>query len=390
MVKDSNPCGIIFRMRNPHNFYSLEISQKHEYKRVIKAVNGSYKLLHEIKDGGILQSLWFKVQITGRKNNFIIKFCDTSQFSSYEQLPIVFNFYDNTHVRGTVGVFVNGNPAFYFDNMNVVPLSCWTPYEPKLGIKIITDRANVYDEDYNGDLKKKYKVNDPINKINGPSEWGFSNGKENRETVIMQKSNVADKSYNKEPTQLILKDKYIRKGTLSVDLLGKNKGRLGLSFKYVDENNYYLFEVGGGHKKQNRYFQLRKKINGKMKLMKRINSNKELSEEERKKSKDFGFLTQTWYSLRIHIDGPKMKFFFNKKGNPEKSILNYEDDDIPYGLIGVSSSKTAGLFDNLQIRPLSEPKKDTFNPSDSALTINPDDDLFGYDAEKCIIIYSKI
>ena len=145
----------------------------------------------------------------------------------------------------------------------------------------------------------------------------------------------------------------------------------------MDSNNFYLFEIGG-YLEENRYFELRKKQNGMMKLLKRINSNDELDESEKKKSKDFGYVPYKWYYLRVVIDGPSMKFFYNKIGNPEKMILETNDNEIPYGLIGLTTFNTKGVFDNLTLRPKIEEKRFSFSPSDIPAGVNPDEDVYLY------------
>ena len=210
-----------------------------------------------------------------------------------------------------------------------------------------------------------------------------------RESVIIQKSEISDKSFNKEPTMFLLKDKYIKRGWFSVDMAGYNNGAIGVVFKYQDANNYYLFEVGG-YTDENRYFELRKKVNGMMKPLNRINSNDELDPNESKKSLDFGYIPFKWYKLRVLIDGPKFKFFYKKVGNKEKLILETSDADIQYGSIGLTSFNTKAVFDNFILRPIVEEKKFSFGPSDLPAGVNPDEDVYLYDTVQKGIFKLKI
>jgi len=381
MVKDSKTFGIVFRMKNPYNYYALEISQKEGLKRLVRVINGNYKVLSEIKDGGIFQFQWFLIQITTRKDEITIKMGDSNQNSSYDNLPVVFKENDQTHRKGTIGVFVNGNSGFHFDNLSVEPTNCWTPYEPNPEISHSTDRANVYDEDYSGDPQKKFLISDPLSRINGPSEWAYQLDVLERENVIIQKTEIADKSTLKQPSMFILKDKFIKKGWFSVDLAGYQNGAIGVVFKYKDQNNYYLFELGGT-KKNNRYFQMRKNINGMMKLIKRINTNEELNLIESKKSKHIGYTPYKWYYLRVVTDGPNIKIFYKKIGYPEKMVIEVSDDDLPYGMIGLTSFNTKAVFDNLSLRPTVEDIRLSFDPKDIPSNINPDQDIYLYDIDK--------
>ena len=389
MVRDHERCGVVFRMKDPYNFYSFDVSQKHGNKRLVKAFEGKYTVLLEIKDGGILLGEWFKLQIISKRENLIIKLGSSSMHNSYELLPIIFNYNDHTHKVGTAGVFVNGNKGFYFDNFKIEPIKCWTPYKPKKDLLLITDRANIYDEDYVGQLKKKFIIKDPINSINGPSEWNYQKEVLGREKVIVQKSEIADRSIFKEPSMLILRNKYIKRGWFSVDFAGTANGAIGVVLKYIDTNNYYLFEIGG-HIKENQYFQLRKKVNGIINLLKIINSNDQLKKTERENTPEIGYNTNIWYCLRIIIDGPSLKFFFNRKGTPEKFILKYRDDDIPYGLIGITTYNTKGYFDNMILRPKVEEKGMSFVQINNLAGVDSDEDIYLYDLNTLGIVSYKL
>jgi len=175
----------------------------------------------------------------------------------------------------------------------------------------------------------------------------------------------------------ILKDKYIKRGWFSLDMAGYQNGAIGVVLKYVDTNNYYLFEIGG-YLEENRYFELRKKTNGMMKPVMRINSNDEIEPNERRKSSDFGYYPYKWYSIRVLVNGPTMKFFYKKVGGHEKLVMTVRDDDIPYGLIGLTTFNTKGVFDNLIMRPKVEEKKFSFIPSDLPMGMNPEEDVYLY------------
>jgi hypothetical protein len=376
MVRNSGKVGVVFRMKNPFNYYAIEISQKRGYKRLVKVVNGRYHILEIIKDGGIFQAEWFRIQILFRRNEITFKFGEDG--IQYDNLPIVFVKQDQTFRRGTVGVFVNKNNAFYFNDFHVMPLNCWTPYEPKPEIIHITDRSNVYDETYIGDWSKKYFLNDPISKINGPSLWSFKTDIMDRETVIKQDSSISDKSFKREPSMLILKDKFIKRGYFSVDLAGFDNGRIGVVFKYINPKNYYLFEIGG-FTKENRIFELRKKVNGMTSVIKRINSNEELDLTEASKSEAFGYIPNKWYSIKIVVDTSNIKIFYKKEGTPEKLILQTKDDDLQIGLIGLTTFNTKAIFDNLILRPIVEDQKFSVSSRDFSPSVNADEDIFLYD-----------
>ena len=378
MTRNNLSLGVVWRFKNPFNFYALEISQKLGIKRVLRVVNGKYTVLDNIKDGGIFQNQWFKAQITMIKQTVIIRFGESSKYGEYDNLPVIFNIDDFDHREGSVGLMVNGNNEYYVDGFHVKPLSCWNAWQPRSDIEVITDRANVYDEMYIGDPSKRYRQEDPVGMINGPSEWSFKNDVLDRETVITQKTEVADKSEYKEPSMFILEKKYIKLGWISVHFAANKDGIIGIVFKYRDRNNYYLLEIGGG-KPENRFFQLRKKIQGMMKVVSRINTFDELPLEERNKSDAFGYIPLKWYYIRIVVEESGFKVFFSKIGYGEKMIFQINDNEIQIGNIGLTTYATPASFDNLMLRPKVEDIQLNFNTDDIPASVNPDDDAFFYD-----------
>jgi len=176
---------------------------------------------------------------------------------------------------------------FYYDNFNISPLPCWNPYELK-EVSIITCRANVFDENYSGDLMTKVVVHNPELVVDGPCFWSYKSEMNGRERVIMQENSAGDKGENKEHCMLLFKDQYIKRGWLSANFNAQKEGIVGIVFKYFDTNNYLILEIGG-EKEDNKFFQVRKKVRGKMKLLQRINSNEEIPEEQRKKIQFFWF-----------------------------------------------------------------------------------------------------
>lgn len=345
MVRSNKPCGVIFRARDIYNFYALEFNQKLGIKRLMKVENGIYKVLEQIKDGGITQNQWFKVFIQTQLQNIIISFGDSETYQKYSKLPKIFNIEEPLFRQGTIGLFTNGNNKYYVDKLRIIPVSCWTPWEAKpKGIKIINSRANVYFESYKGNISKRYKQIDPMNSKRGPGEWMIRKNYHNRENVINQISELRDNSPNREHTMYILRNKYIKKGSFSVDFLAEKNGVIGIVFKFINANNYLIFEVGG-FEKGKRFFQLRKKLNGIFRVIARINNKKDL------KTKIFGYSKLTWYRVRLELDKYNIKVFISKPGQKEYLIFDEYDKDMSYGKIGISTSFTNGGFDNLVIKP---------------------------------------
>lgn len=151
----NKPAGIIFRMKDPYNFYAIEFNQKNGYKKIFKSVDGVYTDLGIVKDGGLSQNQWFKVLITARKDLIQIRIGSDSRYDKYSSLPVIFTIEDNTIKSGSFGIFVNGNDKFNFDKVHIIPRLCWTEWKPNKKVKIIPNRSSIYEENYKQDIRSK-------------------------------------------------------------------------------------------------------------------------------------------------------------------------------------------------------------------------------------------
>ena len=140
-------------MKDPYNFYAFEFNQKKGYKKLFKSINGNYKQIAILKDGGLSQNQWYKILIIAVKQKITIKMgIDDGKNLS---LPIIFKVEDDSLISGSMGLFVNGNDKFYFDNINLKPISCWKPWKPSKKLKVISERSNIYEENFKQDIFTK-------------------------------------------------------------------------------------------------------------------------------------------------------------------------------------------------------------------------------------------
>ena len=185
----------------------------------------------------------------------------------------------------------------------------------------------------------------------GPPIWTFLKDYKSRESVIRQTAEVIDNSEIKEPCLLILKNKYIRKGEYSLIFNADREGIISIAFKFMNKENYYIFEIGGYNKDQN-FFRLRKRVNGIMKQLIKIDTLNELQVQTfGKKSKLFGYKRDVFYRVRILLSKRKIKVFYSKVGKTEIMIFDHQDNDIPYGQIGFGTFLTTASFDNISLKP---------------------------------------
>jgi hypothetical protein len=353
MTRSRGSCGVVFRMIDPFNFLALDINIEEAYKRIIKVVNGNIEVLQKLDDGGMSQNNWFKLYIKGQKDKFEIRFGDDKKFTDYKASPKIFEFQDITLPRGEIGIFVNGNNNFYFDNFKVRPLYCQTKWEMNPDIKIMSDSSDIFDEYYNMNINLKYDVKQALNLQDGPGNWLYKQSIGGRDTVIYQTSRAHDNSDFSEGTMLIRKNKILNKnGSFDVEFRAEYQGVVGIIFKYKDENNYYTFEIGGGDDISKRFFQLRKKINGTFSLLKRFNSSEEISSVP-----FFGYEVNNWYSITILVKNDEIAVSGALIGTTAKSlILLVKDDSIPRGALGYSTNGTTCAFSEIGLLPILTPK----------------------------------
>lgn len=95
MTLSENLLGIVFRYRDEFNYYAFQLNQKSGFKRLVRVSNGRYTKIAEIRDGGISQNEWFKVQIVLQNSNIRIRFGQDKNFEKYSSLPIIFNLNDH-------------------------------------------------------------------------------------------------------------------------------------------------------------------------------------------------------------------------------------------------------------------------------------------------------
>lgn len=130
--------------------------------------------------------------------------------------------------------------------------------------KLKYQRYDPFVEKYDVEIFDTYKSLDFKQANNGPSSWRFSKSSLNgHATAIGQTSAIAINVDLKEryATHLKFKFRNYFDGVLRVSFLGKEQGRVGIAFRYIDQFNFYVFEMfrgvdGSGFKR------IRKFVNG--------------------------------------------------------------------------------------------------------------------------------
>ncbi len=128
-------------------------------------------------------------------------------------------------------------------------------------------------------------------------------------------------------------------------------GVIGCIFKFKDINNYYTFEVGGGDDMSKRFLQLRKKVDGNFNLIKKYNSNEDISSLP-----FFGYERNAWVMVEITIKYDEINIVMALSGTTTYNLVFKENDkDLTYGKVGWSTNGTDGAFSEILIRPIPIP-----------------------------------
>lgn len=341
--------GLTFRVMDQFNYYAFIVDKIRGIKAIIKVQNGKEKILASITDGGILINDWHKVIISVKTSNISVLVYDTEQAQGNTEKKL--RVQDYTFVKGTVGYFVNKMSGFYFDKVNVTPLLCWTPWQPKPNITIINTNANYYNEDFRGSLEVKYKINDAKNIIDGPSVWEFRNQDDSLLHGLELKTQAYDSSPAKKPCMALQRECQFANGSMRIKFIpNKIGGTVSIIFKYKTSVNangetlesFYSFDinnsVSGGQ------WSLRRFLNDEVKELMTVSTR-------------VPGLNHIGYSPErtneVVIDN--INEFITVKMSQEQSglreIMTVRDDSLNHGGCGVGSSKSSALFTIIEVTP---------------------------------------
>ena len=278
LCKSNGVAGLAFRIRDAFNYYAFLIDKMRGIKALVKVQNGKEIIIKSISDGGILLNDWHKVIIKVRTNNIEAKCYDMEQSQSVTEKTLTAQ--DSTYVKGSVGFLVNKMPGFYFDALNVTPAPCWTPWQPKEDIKIITNNASNINEDFRGTSDMKYKIFDPKEIMDGPSKWEFKNDEKSLMYGLEQKTASYDSSPQKKPAMALNRECQFANGSMRVKFIpNREESTISIIFKYKFTQNansekiesFYSFDMT--HSTKGGQWTLRKFMNDDVSDLKTVSNN---------------------------------------------------------------------------------------------------------------------
>jgi hypothetical protein len=107
-------------------------------------------------------------------------------------------------------------------------------------------------------------------------------------------------------------------------LRSSDNGWIGVIFRVVDHENYYIFETS----REVGYSQLARVVNG---YKHRLESNGNYNRDH-----------NSWYSVEIHVVGDSIDVFFQKSGKNMNRILSVRDNYFPAGSVGIVCAANHG------------------------------------------------
>jgi len=194
----------------------------------------------------------------------------------------------------------------------------------------------------------RYDVYNPRTTENGPAKWSFTKNLYERPVLLRQNSRIKDSGTAGELSLAIIKSIFVRKKAFfKVEYRASNSGVVGFVFKYLDNDNYFLFEIGGGDDVAQRYLQVRKKLTGVWSLVKRYNRIEEIPTLP-----FFGYDPESWYEISIELLNESIKIFGGIKGTTKDVLIfEFSDNSIPYGRVGFATSGTEAVFADINVYP---------------------------------------
>ncbi len=325
--------------------------------------------LKKIKDGGILINDWHSVNIRVVTGNIRVYIYD-SEMPNKASSEKVIEVSDYDFVKGSVGLFVNNMPGFFFDKLVVMPLPCWTPWTPMNKLKINIMNSSVINEDFRGTLIQKFRVIDiQEGERDGPSDWNMnSNESPGKKLGIFQNSLVYDGSSKRRSSILVYREKTLTNGVfLTCFYPQKKEGVVSVIFKYSNERNvtgqksekYYSFDLINSS--NNPSFILRKFNDDLMKELYSVNT-------PITGLPSLGYIEEKKTCVEVETVTNRITIKVSINESAMTTVLSIKEDSFRTGSVGVGTFRTSCYFMRMELFPprlsLSEADKNYILKSD--------------------------
>lgn len=368
LLKDNNTFGIAFRYMDPFNYYIFEVSNQDKgVKRIRKFIGGLAHDLDMKNDGGFLQDTWYNIKIRGQQSVFHVYMTDYNGEDLDSHYELKFKFTDNELVHGSVAFTSNGMNYLLIDNINISSLEC-TNFDDGGSGKVLAlpPTCSRFQETFRNGFYYRWKFIDPLESVDGPGFWKLNDDFADREIVLAQHSLVSGASEFQEGTIALLSDvtKVCNQGRFIIKVKALDEGIIGLIFRFdntseivnigsslgtsqnsqtnnlnFSNSNFYILEISGMPNDQ--FVRIRKKVKDKYTL---VSSNPTL-----------GYKKNTWFKIILTIENDTFNAFITENSRDDNIIKVFPngaiDNDLKFGLLGVSTYKTKAIFDEISLSP---------------------------------------
>ena len=155
--------------------------------------------------------------------------------------------------------------------------------------------------------------------------------------MLHQSSKVEDRSEDLDPSKAVLKNVIASKHSIiNYEFMAFSSGAVGCVFKFIDNSNFYLFEIGGSYNISKRFFTLRKKINGIWSTIKSFTNALSVKDVP-----FFGYEMNIWYTVKIEINNNSIEIYTAiNDATALTKIMSVTDNQILSGRVGFTSTST--------------------------------------------------
>ena len=213
---DDDAIGVVFRFRDPENWYRLALDAQRGFRRLVRCQGGTLTTLWEDTDSYTLGKA-FTIRIDAISSRLVGRVGEET----------LFDLSDATHGSGQIGLYAWSNTGARFERVEVTqpPLDAYA---------IFRDRFAA------GDMAT-WSITDQGTR-SAPSAWAVAGG-ELRQTSNIHSLSLAGTANEKLGSFAVAGAVAWTDIVWTADLQSDDNDAIGLMFRFQDANNYYRFSM---------------------------------------------------------------------------------------------------------------------------------------------------
>lgn len=328
---DSNTFGICYRYINEYNYYIFELSATNGgYTRIRRFVDGNGIELAKINNSGFIMDIWYDIKI-----RCIVNICEIYLRERNDKYELIFKNEDTYFKKGKIAFASQGIKNLLINNISITPIQCKDIYHTYT-FNNNQSSCIEYTETFDNEFMERWYVNDP------KSKWIITRNSFGTNVSLYQSSSFTNSNNTlyQEGSLIIMKNKHYtcNKGNIHITFKAFDvNGIVGIVFRY-HKGNYYILEISDMNK---HFIRIRKYINHKYTLL-GINNQ-------------YYYNINTWISITLTFNKNTFNAFIITHNNDDQRVKvfkeNIIDNDLAYGVIGLSAFNTRVVVNNIQILP---------------------------------------